>query len=369
MKVAFDQQVFLLQEYGGISRYVCSLAKQLSMMPDVDARVIAPLHFNRNLEALQGLIGKGRLLPKVNTKLFRFVVMASKHLARLSINRFSPNIVHETYFSFDDYLPDGAKRVLTVYDMIHERYATKFDNSHMTSQPKKAAALRADHVICISENTRRDLVELCGVKEEKTSVVYLGVDEVFQAAGLELAGEALHQPPFLLYVGSRDGYKNFALFVKAFASSRYLRDNFHIICLGGGPLQSQELSDAARLGLRPDQIQQVAGDDNVLAKLYRQAAALVYPSLYEGFGIPPLEAMTVGCPVISSNASSLPEVIGEAGEYFDPNSQEAMTAAIERVLQSSSRREQLIALGRERSVKFSWEKCARETMAIYRGLM
>ncbi|MDP2030657.1 MAG: glycosyltransferase family 1 protein [Thiobacillus sp.] len=369
MKVAFDQQVFLLQEYGGISRYICSLAKHLSMMPDVDARVIAPLHFNRNLDALQEVPGKGMLLPKVNPKLFRLVVLVSKYLARLSINRFSPEIVHETYFSFDDYLPRGAKRVLTIYDMIHERYAAGFDCSHMTSGPKKAAALRADHVICISENTRRDLIELCGVAEEKTSVVYLGVDEEFLAAGMEQAAEAPTRPPFLLYVGSRDGYKNFKLFVKAFGSSDYLRENFSIICFGGGPLQANELSDAAAFGLRPGQLQHRSGSDKVLAQLYRQAVALVYPSLYEGFGIPPLEAMAVGCPVISSNTSSLPEVVGDAGEYFDPNSQEAMTAAIEHVLQSPSRREELVARGRQQCAKFSWEKCAQETMAVYRGLM
>lgn len=368
LKVAFDQQVFLLQEYGGISRYICSLARHLSMMPGVDARVVAPLHFNRNLDALQGVPGKGMLLPKVNPKLFRLVVLASKYLARLSIGRFGPDIVHETYFSFDDYQPRGAKRVLTVYDMIHERYAARFDSSHMTSGPKKAAALRADHVICISENTRRDLIELCGVAEEKTSVVYLGVDELFLAAGMETA-EVSTQPPFLLYVGSRDGYKNFKLFVRAFGSSSYLRENFSMVCFGGGPLQPHELADAAAFGLRPDQMQHRSGDDAVLAQLYRQAAALVYPSLYEGFGIPPLEAMAVGCPVISSNTSSLPEVVGDAGEYFDPNNQDAMTAAIERVLQSSSRQEELIAKGRQRHIKFSWEKCAQETVAIYRELM
>lgn len=368
LKIAFDQQVFLLQEYGGISRYICSLAKHLSAMSGVDTRVIAPLHFNRNLDALQGVPGKGLLLPKVNPKLFRLVLMASKHLARLSISRFRPEIVHETYFSFDDYKPRGARRVLTVYDMIHERYTAKFDCSHMTSGPKKAAALRADHVICISENTRRDLIELCGVAEEKTSVVYLGVDETFLAAGVGQAAEAPTQPPFLLYVGSRDGYKNFNLFMKAFGSSDYLRKNFSIVCFGGGPLQDTELSAAATFGLRPGQIRHFSGDDEVLARLYRQAEAFVYPSLYEGFGIPPLEAMAVGCPVVSSNTSSLPEVVGDAGEYFDPNDQEAMTAAIEHVLQSSSRREELVAKGRRQCAKFSWEKCAQETMAIYRRL-
>lgn len=369
LKVAFDQQVFLLQEYGGISRYICSLAKQLATIADFDVQVTAPLHFNRNLDALRGVGRTGLMLPQVNSKLFRPVALISKHLARLSISRFKPDIVHETYFSFDEYLPRGARRVLTVYDMIHERYAANFARSHMTSGPKKAAALRADHVICISENTRRDVVELCGIPEEKTSVVYLGVDEAFLAPDAGKETDAATRPPFLLYVGSRDGYKNFGGFVKAFGSSGYLRDNFSIVCFGGGPLRTDELSDAAAHGLRADQIRHLAGDDRMLARLYREAAAFIYPSLYEGFGIPPLEAMALGCPVICSNTSSLPEVVGDAGEYFDPNSPEAMAAAMEHVLQSPARQQELVAQGRLHCSNFSWEQCAQETAAVYRRLM
>ena len=126
---------------------------------------------------------------------------------------------------------------------------------------------------------------------------------------------------------------------------------------------------AATLGLGNHQLVHRAGNDQVLASLYRNAAAFVYPSLYEGFGIPPLEAMAMGCPVISSNTSSLPEVVGDAGEYFDPLSEESMMAAMERVTQSSSRSGELVELGRQQYRKFSWEKCAQETMMVYRSLL
>ncbi len=119
-------------------------------------------------------------------------------------------------------------------------------------------------------------------------------------------------------------------------------------------------------GLRESQVSHFSGDDGLLRHLYANAAALVYPSLYEGFGIPPLEAMTVGCPVICSNVSSIPEVVGDAGLYFDPSSVEAMRDAMERLVSSSRIRTDLIARGRERSKLFSYDRCAEKTMDVYR---
>lgn len=369
LRVSFDQQVFLLQEYGGISRYICSLAREFTRMPDVRTQVVAPFHFNRNLAALENVAGLRCLLPKLNTKLFRPVAFASKHLARRSIGRFRPNIIHETYYSLDDYCPPGAKRVLTVYDLIHERYPKFFERGHMTTRPKKAAAQRADHVICISESTRRDVIEYCGVSPEKTSVIYLGVDLEFIQGSERTALRVGSPRPFLLFVGARSGYKNFDRFLRAFAKSTKLKSELDIVCFGGGPLCSDELRSIIDLGLRPGQIIHRGGSDALLAQLYGEAEALVYPSLYEGFGIPTIEAMAVGCPVIASNTSSLPEVVGNAGEYFDPTDEDAIKHAIERITGSPTKREELIALGLQQHLKFTWDKCARETCEIYRKLI
>jgi glycosyltransferase involved in cell wall biosynthesis len=291
----------------------------------------------------------------------------SKYLARREIARFKPDIIHETYYSEDVFKPNGARRVLTVYDLIHERYPKFFVNSEGTIRPKRLAANSADHVICISESTRRDLVNYCGIPEEKTSVIYLGVDVDFVMASIQT--RKCHVRPFLLYVGTRGGYKNFDRFVQAFARSTQLRKEFDLICFGGGQLLDYEQQLISKVGLRPDQVIQVGGGDDVLAALYQQAEAFVYPSLYEGFGIPPLEAMAVGCPVICSSSSSLPEVVGNAAEMFDPLDEEAMMVAMELVLESSSRRLALIEAGRDRYKQFTWEKCALETEAIYRKLL
>ena len=338
MRVAFDQQVFLLQEYGGISRYVCSLATGLVKVPNVDVRIIAPLHYNGHLDELSGDLRWGWRVPRF-PKTLRLVCSASAWLAQQAMGRFRPDIVHETYYSADAFAPRGARRVITVYDMIYERFPSEFSGGSLAAA-KRIAVSRADHVLCISESTRRDLIDILGVDAERVSVVYLGYDElrspVFSSEEPRLHTGAR---PFLLYVGSRGGYKNFASLLRAFAHSSCLRKSFSIVCFGGGAFRSEELSLMRELKLADGQVQHLGGGDEVLAGLYQRAAAFICPSRYEGFGIPLLEAMSLGCPVICSNTSSIPEVVGDAGEYFDPGDLESMRVAIESVLESKARRD------------------------------
>lgn len=368
LRIAFDQQVFLLQEFGGISRYVCRLGEALSRKPAVEARIFAPLHYNGHLQGLPHGLVYGWRMPRI-PKTARPVFALSALLARRAIRRFRPDIVHETYYSKDAFAPEGARRVITVYDMISERFPAEFAGSQFTDA-KRFAISRADHVLCISESTRCDLIELFGIAAERTSVVYLGYDD------LTLSGKADSavpdqgvSRPYLLYVGSRGGYKNFGALLRAFASSAYLRDGFSIQCFGGGPLVTEERDLLRELGLSELHVRQVGGDDAMLGAMYMGAAAFVYPSLYEGFGIPPLEAMSLGCPVICSNATSIPEVVGDAGEYFDPAEPESIRDAIERVLQSSDRRRELVTKGHVRRALFSWERCASETLGVYRSIL
>lgn len=366
MRVAFDQQVFLLQQYGGISRYASSLAGQLSTMSDVEVRIIAPLHFNNHLSALPNRVTWGLRIPRI-PKSFRLVSAASKRLARQGMRIFRPDIVHETYYSVDTYVPSGARRVITVHDMVSERFPVEFGGSQF-SDIKKAAISRADHVLCISESTRRDLIELFGVAAERTSVVYLGYDEMKLPVAVG-AGSQNGSRPYLLYVGSRGGYKNFGALVQAFASSPYLRRDFSLMCFGGGAFIPDELALFQQLQLSDEHVCHISGGDEMLATMYMNAEAFVYPSLYEGFGIPPLEAMSLGCPVICSNTSSIPEIVGDSGEYFDPADIESMRVSIEAVLQSTSRRKELVAKGHARRSLFSWQRCASETLNVYRSIL
>lgn len=368
MRVAFDQQVFLLQQYGGISRYVSSLAEQLLHRRGLHVKVIAPLHFNQHLSGLPNGLTWGLRVPRI-PKTFRLIRAASETLARQAMKIFHPDIVHETYFSNTSVAPTGSRRVITVYDMIHERFPSMFSNSHLTTEPKRVATMRADHVLCISENTRRDLLEMFGIPENKVSVVHIGYEKLVPSGKPLTTTLPAVKKPYLLFVGSRDGYKNFEGLLQAYAISAFLKRNFSLVCFGGGPFRNEERVHARALGVSDTQICQIGGGDEVLADLYLGAAAFVYPSLYEGFGIPLLEAMSLGCPVICSNTSSFPEVAGDAGEYFNPSEIESIGTAIERVLQSETKRDDLIQKGRIRCAAFSWSRCADETLEIYRSLM
>lgn len=369
MRVAFDQQVFLLQEYGGISRYICSLAKELALMPTVSAKIIAPLHFNGNLSQLMdSKLVFGWRAPSI-PKTFRLISAVSTHVAHAAIKHFKPDIVHETYFSTTDFRPGKAQRVVTVYDMIHEKFAATLPQSEITTAAKRASTIRADHVICISHSTRRDLIDLFGIPEEKISVVHLACDPIVSTPGAVERTAALTALPYLLYVGSRGGYKNFAGLLKAYASSAILKHNFSIVAFGGGAFSADEKKLMAELNIDLSRVNQIGGGDDVLATLYGNADVYVYPSLYEGFGIPPLEAMSLGCPVVVGNTSSLPEVVGDAGEYFEPESTESLRFAIEFVVQSATRRAELIQLGYQRNALFTWQRCAAETGSIYRDML
>lgn len=363
MKIAFDSQIVSLHEYGGISRYASSLAAQLAAIDGVDAKIFAPFYINAYLDKLPKKIVSGIKVPKI-PKTGRALYFCGLWIARRAIARFSPQIVHETYYTDSPVAPNGVRTVVTVYDMIHERFPAAFPQHDRTSQLKRMATKRADHVICISESTRNDLLEFFDLPENKVSVVYLGFDSL-----TTIVTETGIKKPYLLYVGYRGFYKNFDGFLRAYASSSWLRNNFDVVCFGGGAFSIDEKKLFDDLKLSDDQLIQMNGDDSKLASIYRNAALFVYPTFYEGFGIPPLEAMSLGCPVACSDNSSIPEVVGDAGEYFDPTNIESICVAMENVLKSKARRTELNDKGLIRCGQFSWKRCAEETLAIYRGLL
>lgn len=214
---------------------------------------------------------------------------------------------------------------------------------------------------------------MVSIPEDRVSVTYLGYDSLESLLTGESALEFRVRLfgadiPYVLYVGSREGYKNFSGLLRAFSMSPRLREQFQLLCFGGGALCDSELQQIARAGLT-GRVRQIGGSDAVLASCYRHATLFVYPSLYEGFGIPPLEAMSLDCPVACSNTSSIPEVVGDAAACFDPSDPESLLATLEEVLNSGNLRDSLIERGRLRRECFSWRRCAQETLHIYEGVM
>ena len=365
MKIALDNQTFNYQSYGGISRYYTSLAKELLIL-NQDVGIFAGIHQNNYLVDFPENAVRGIKLAEYPPKSGRAFRILNHYLANTQIKNWQPDIIHETYYSsmsFSNY--STIPRVTTVYDMIHELLSEKFSAKDKTSDWKRKTFERVNHIVSISHSTKKDLIELFGIDESKISVVHLGVDATsFLNYDQNLTSEVTK--PFLLYVGARDGYKNFNAVLKAIAQSSQLKNEFDLVAFGGGSFSGEEKSLISSLGFVGDRISQVSGSDEMLKRLYHQASAFIYPSLYEGFGLPPLEAMACSCPVVSSNTSSMPEVIGDAGEYFNPNSSEDIQRAIEAVIYSPSRIMQLKERGLERVKLFGWDKCATETLDVYK---
>ncbi len=370
MKIAFDPQIFSLQPYGGISRYFVETATRLAGLPDTEVSVLAFAHLNAYLAAApQGAV-VGRSIPVLPQGARFILARVNVALARAWLARHPVDIIHETYYSPRPLLKSGkTKSVVTVLDMIHEKFPSLSAGSNRVAAEKRAAIERADHIICISENTRRDLIECLGVAPERTSVVLLGFSLQVSAALPPTAPPELGGAPYVLFVGKRGDYKNFRTLLRAYAASTNIRKDFLLVCFGDQPFSQSELSAARDLGIAPERLRHFRGSDDQLALFYRHAALFVYPSRYEGFGIPPLEAMSFDCPVICSNTSSLPEVVGNAARTFDPDDADALRVAMEAVLGQPGLADELRQRGRRRVALFSWDECARQTRAVYASLL
>ena len=254
--------------------------------------------------------------------------------------------------------------MITVWDMIHELFPDGLDPNGDFARLKRKAIEAAQKVICISENTKRDLLERYSIPETRVSVTLLApeLDE-----SMAHGAEVVPSRPYYLYVGSRAApYKNFDFLLNAFAKLAQVSRE-PMLCVVGAVFDEREQTLIKTLGLE-DHIQHYCLiTDSHLAKLYRCSVALVYPSLYEGFGLPPLEAMACGTVAVASNVSSIPEVTGEAAVLFDPASEDELMAILRSLLTDDERRAGLIIKGRQHAQKFSWDQTVSQTIDVYRA--
>ena len=364
-KVAYDDQIFRSQQFGGISRYICEVASRVSELPDWTARIIAPLHLNEYLTE-SAVPHRGLVLDPTNPRSHG----RCRHINRLLMNSllrlYAPDVVHQTYYS-DNSVRRPMKIIVTVHDMIHELFPQDFVSAERTTAVKRLSVLRADHIICVSQNTAEDLIRIFEVPRTKISVIHHGFSRSF-ARSVGEEGPSV-QRPYFLFVGHRGGYKNFTRALTAFGASGRLTREFDFVAFGGGAFNAVELDLIDSLQLRGGAVRHEGGSDLDLARMYAGAYAFVYPSEYEGFGIPVLEAMSSGCPVACSNTSSVPEVAGDAAEYFDPTSVDAIRIALENLSDDQRRRTALIKAGRRQSEIFSWDRCAAQHAAVYSAVL
>jgi glycosyltransferase involved in cell wall biosynthesis len=359
MRILYDHRILSDQASGGISRYFCELYSNLKQRPDVYPELSVlyceNVHYTDMMHHKPPMCGtnfKGKWYA---------VRIANELLTRYKLLSGTYDIFHPTYF--DTYHIGKAPYVITVYDMIYELYPEYFVGDPI-AQTKKTVVENADKIIAISENTKKDLVKIYGLDPKLISVTPLAT-----SLG-EVTPVYLKLPPrYILFVGNRWWYKNFKTFVTAMVSSLYEDMGLHLIFAGSWDFTRDERALFELHGISNRALHYKIESDGALSSLYRNAIAFVFPSVYEGFGIPTLEAMSCGCPVIASDRSSIPEVGGDAARYFNPENIKDMADTIARVIYSPEIREEMVRKGYEQNAKFSWSNTADRTLEVYREML
>lgn len=293
------------------------------------------------------------------------------------------NLLHST---FDKLPPEeltlGIPRLLTIYDLIPVKYQD-FVNPLLTIYFQKilnSINLKKDWVVCISEYTRQEFCEYTGMSPERTFVTYLGADERFypvvdyaKIAQIKQTYKIPETSYFLCLASQLEPRKNIPHLIQSFVSLivEHSHLDINLVLIGTTRHKREEISKILQENKEYQSRIIFTGyvSDEDLSTLYSGATAFIFPSLYEGFGLPILEAMQCGIPVISSNATSLPEVAGDAAILVDPQDRDALSQAMLNILTNSNLREELYHKGLERSRTFSWAKCAAETVDIYQKII
>ncbi len=287
----------------------------------------------------------------------------------MRIRGMTETIFHTPYYSFPP--TEKIPSVATYHDLIPELFPQNntgklFDQLRYK---KKELASRSTRIIAVSNATKKDFCSWYEESHEKVDVIPLGVNYNFFSTKISYDDEKKLklkmgiEGPFLLVVGGRDSHKNFLNFLACFSAST-LKEDFTLVTAGMAR-SPEETARIESLGVSRRTKHLNLPSENELQTLYQSCAALVYPSLYEGFGLPPLEAMAAGAPVALANTSSMPEVCGEAGHYFDPNDLSSM-AKVTREAAEGGRLSQKVQLGIERAKRFTWEETARLTALSYK---
>jgi glycosyltransferase involved in cell wall biosynthesis len=366
MRIFYDHQVFSLQDAGGVTRYQYELVRNLQLTMDVQIAVLMGL--NASVMPL-------RDLSNAQTRILSWRTGVRPGYLRYAINEFISAALPPALGRFDIYhvmlyraIPFLRRQrlVVTHHDCTHERFPHLFRNASFIMERKRKLFSQADAIICVSESSRRDLLHFYDVDENKTHVVHHGFSPL-PVGSPPAEANGIPNPPYLLYVGLRAPYKNFLLLLEAFSRSG-LAGDFQLVVIGGGGFSAEEQAKISSLGIG-NHIRHIAkAGDATLAHAYRNASLFVYPTLYEGFGFPTLEAMSVGCPILVHRTSSLPEVCGDAAFYFDSADAQELSRALVSTLQDAPGIAVKRLLGEQRVRLFDWSQSAKGTLAVYRSV-
>ncbi len=361
MKIFYDHQVFSWQKAGGVSRYFIEL---MSHLPEDMEYMLPPmLSENVYLESLGSGMSPVKSWSFANYRVRKKLYEAVNQLRSSAIiSRGGFDVFHPTYYSTYFLRRCKAPFVITVHDFIHEKYPQYFTDTAKVIREKKEAVTHADRIIAISEHTKSDLVDIYGIPASRVDVIYHGASSLSPVQEpVPDAGER-----FILFVGDRTKYKNFLNLAEAFMMLSKADPQLRLVC-AGQPFSPAEMKHFASLGIAGKVMARFVTDGQ-LAWLYGNTACFVFPSAYEGFGLPILEAWSAGAPVALSRASCFPEIAGDAAAWFEPDDPSSMVTAISDVIYSGDTRSRLQQLASKRLKMFDWGKPAALTADIYRSL-
>ncbi|MGA2904130.1 MAG: glycosyltransferase family 1 protein [Candidatus Korobacteraceae bacterium] len=365
MRILYDHQVFSLQNAGGASRYFYELIKFLTTVPEVQTELLLGINGTvypfRELDSSKARVtGCREWLPPGTP---RYIANEAWSILTAPFHG-KMDIYHPTAYMR---MPTArANRVVaTHHDCTHERFPELFPDVKKILWARKRLFPKVDKIICVSEACRQDLLRFYNVDPDKARVIHHGLAPL--PRGREAAAELRRhlRRDYVLYVGMRAAFKNFHRLLQAFHDTK-LYDSLDLLVLGGSSLTVKEKVLISRLGLEGCVISLPRVSDKLLAEAYAGAKLFVYPSLNEGFGFPPLEAMSLGCPVLASRIPAVAEVCGDAPFYFDPLDQSSFNRELLRAMSEQSARRQAVQRGREVAAQYSWNECGEKTLALYR---
>jgi glycosyltransferase involved in cell wall biosynthesis len=365
VRILYDHQVFSLQDAGGMSRYFYELMKFLTTVPDARSDLLL---------GINGTVYPFGELASSSARVTGFPRWLPPGTLRYVVNEVWSNLAAPWQGKMDIYHPTNyllvpmvrSRRVVaTHHDCTHERFPQMFPDARKVFWARKRLLPRMDAIICVSESTRQDLLRFYNVDPARTCVIHHGLTGLPRNAEAA-AGLRRHlRRDYILYVGMRHAFKNFDGLLQAFHDTA-LGQSFDLLLLGGKPLTAAEKKRIASLGMGDCVISLPAVSDGLLAEAYAGAKLFVYPSFSEGFGFPPLEAMSLGCPVLASRIPATMEVCHEAPFYFEPEEQGSFNRELLRAIDDESGRQESVRRGTEVAGQYSWEKCGQQTLALYR---
>lgn len=355
--------MFLIQKYGGITKYFCELIQHLGE----NAQFELSLLFSENQHLKDNYnFFKKKYVP-LTYKSSRLTGYAKEYIYKLNeyhseqvLKKNDYNLFHPTFY--DNYFFKHLKKpfIITVHDLIEFKYKDQYKKYSRVDDMSNIIK-KADRIIAISNNTKRDIIDILNIRPEKVDVIYHGYKRPNSIALPNQYGR------YILFVGARTGYKNFANLAKAFSQIKEKDKDLKLICTGQ-PFLKDELKFLKDIGILSN-VLHLSVNEQHLNTLYSHALCFVYPSKYEGFGMPVLEAFANNCPVCLSNSSSLPEVAADAAIYFDPENIESITTAIKKAIYDEQFMSAMIEKGKKRLDYFSWQKCADQTFLSYKKLI